>query len=729
MAEVITSISRGMRPETARRRIEAFRKRFGEGHYYFAQHAAFPLALTADLLYHLHENFQRTSSGKKFNIPWLAIADLLLSSLCEEVDSGYELYEMDVTVRAQLLAALEANPNFGTERIAQLADFLQSYAQEQLTSSDPTLAEVAQSQKWTALSYTRPDQAAQELAATVKVLYNSNSLEQVRIASLLETLGTLAEPFAKLKGFQPLLTYAQEQAHSALGHTQAEDAPERIQQATTQVAQSLGVDLPTDREERASEEPESNTQQPNTVTPINVFISYAHKDESFLRQLETHLALLRRQGLITTWHDRQILPGIDQSSEIDIHLEQSALILLLISADFIASDYAYEIEMKRALERHEAGEARVVPILLRPAYWKGFPFAKLQMLPSNGKPISNWDDQNAAFFDVVQGLRKIMDEVSSSEPSVGDNDEHKIQELERRARINQDAADYVELGKLYERSRRIDDAIQAYEAAWNIQQKLLSTSGTLIKEEIDVLFALSRLYNDTALYDLAIEDINQLIKLQPEFADAYKQRGLAYRRRADAEYATTGDGERRTDEYKQAIADFERAVELRPDFEDALGTLGGLYRRLGDYEQAAKYYQRLYEVNPSSSYGLGNLASLSWYLGNIDDARKYFNLLEEAARVRIKEGEGEEAGQKRAQDNEAYWNYYDLALGQLATGELDAARETYAKAIEETPTIAPLDAVLSNLYFLQRAREHIEGLEEVIAMIENAKDVKAAGDA
>ncbi len=722
MAEVITSISRGMRPETARRRIEAFRKRFGEGHYYFAQHAAFPLALTADLLYHLHENFQRTSSGKKFNIPWLAIADLLLSSLCEEVDSGYELYEMDVTVRAQLLAALEANPNFGTERIAQLADFLQSYAQEQLTSPDPTLAEVAQSQKWTALSYTRPDQAAQELAATVKVLYNSDSLEQVRIASLLETLGTLAQPFANLEGFQPLLTYAQEQAHSALGHTQIEDAPERIQQATKQVSQSLGVDLPAYREKRVIEQHTATLVSENVpATYLNVFISYAREDADWLKRLQTHLRSLKRSAFTDFWDDSNVsAEGTEVAWEeaVSSWLGTAQIILLLISPNFIASKYTYNVEMLRALELQDAGKARVISILLRPVtFLEASPFAKLQMLPTNGKPISNWDDQDAAFFDVVQGLQKIIDESSNSGPVVSD-DEHEIQELERKAKINQDVGDYVVLGTLYERLRRVEDAIRAYEAARSLQP-----------EDRNVLFALSRLYNDTGAYEQAIEILNRLIKLQPEFADAYKQRGLAYRRRADAEYATTGDGERRTDEYKQAIADFERAVELRPDFEDALGTLGGLYRRLGDYEQAAKYYQRLYEVNPSSSYGLGNLASLSWYLGNIDDARKYFNLLEEAARVRIKEGEGEEAGQKRAQDNEAYWNYYDLALGQLATGELDAARETYAKAIEETPTIAPLDAVLSNLYFLQKAQEHIEGLEEIIAMIENAKDVKVAGDA
>jgi tetratricopeptide (TPR) repeat protein len=581
------------------------------------------------------------------------------------------------------------------------------------------------------------------LAATVKVLYNSDSLEQVRIASLLETLGTLAQPFAKLEGFQPLLTYAQEQAHSALGHTQVEDASARIQQATAQVAQSLGVDLPTYREERASEEPESNTQQPNRLTPINVFISYSHVDELLLRQLETHLALLRQQGLITTWHNRQILPGIDWSSEIDIHLEQSALILLLISADFVASDYVSGIEMKRALERHKAGEARVVPIILRPVHWEGAPFSKIQALPSDTKPISRWLDHDDAFADIVKSLRKVINELNALQ-----HYNEAIRDFDQAIQLNPiNATAYFERGNALYNLKRYEEALQAFDQAiqldpvnatayfnrgnvlYNIKlyEEALQTyerARSLQPKDVNILFTLSHLYNDTGAYEQAIEILDQLIESQPEFADAYKQRGLAYRRWADVKYAATGDEERRADEYKRAIADYERAVELRPDFEDALGSLGGLYRRMGDYEQAAKYYQRLYEVNPSSSYGLGNLASLSWYLGNIEDARKYFNLLEEAAQGRIKEDEDEEAVQRHTQDNEPYWNYYDLALGQLATQELEAARETYAKAIEKTPTVVQLDAVLSNLYFLQGAREHIEGLEEIIAMLENAKDVK-----
>src|SRR5947209_7093010 len=105
---------------------------------------------------------------------------------------------------------------------------------------------------------------------------------------------------------------------------------------------------------------------PSSSSPVEVFYSYAHKDESFRVKLETHLSLLRRQGLISTWHDRHILPGADWAQAIDTHLEQASVILLLISADFLASDYCYGLEMTRALERDQAKEARVIPIVLRP---------------------------------------------------------------------------------------------------------------------------------------------------------------------------------------------------------------------------------------------------------------------------------------------------------------------------------------------------------------------------
>ncbi len=143
-------------------------------------------------------------------------------------------------------------------------------------------------------------------------------------------------------------------------------------------------------------------------TPIEIFCSYAHEDETWLRELETHLSLLKRQGLISLWHDRRITPGTDWASTIDAHLETASVILLLVSADFFASDYCYGIEMKRALEREAAGEARVLPILVRKADWADAPFAHLQALPTDAKPLASWRNKDTALADVAAGIRRAI---------------------------------------------------------------------------------------------------------------------------------------------------------------------------------------------------------------------------------------------------------------------------------------------------------------------------------
>jgi MinD-like ATPase involved in chromosome partitioning or flagellar assembly len=150
----------------------------------------------------------------------------------------------------------------------------------------------------------------------------------------------------------------------------------------------------------------SQPEQPKK--PVRVFLSYSHKDEVLRDELIKYLSVFKRQGLIAAWHDRQISAGTEWQSEISAKLEEADIILLLVNADFLASDYAYDIEIQRALERHESGEARVIPIILRPCAWQDSPFSKLQALPKNAKPITIWENQDAAFIDVIQGIRQVI---------------------------------------------------------------------------------------------------------------------------------------------------------------------------------------------------------------------------------------------------------------------------------------------------------------------------------
>ena len=143
--------------------------------------------------------------------------------------------------------------------------------------------------------------------------------------------------------------------------------------------------------------------------PPTIFYCYPHSDEKYRRELHKHLATVRRSYQIVTWYDQEILPGDDFNHEIDLHLETSDIVLLLISSDFLDSYYCYSVEMKRAIERHQAGLARVIPIILRPCDWQNTPIGRLQALPRDGKPVSLWHSRDKALLDVATGVRRALE--------------------------------------------------------------------------------------------------------------------------------------------------------------------------------------------------------------------------------------------------------------------------------------------------------------------------------
>ena len=137
-----------------------------------------------------------------------------------------------------------------------------------------------------------------------------------------------------------------------------------------------------------------------------LFFSYSHKDEELRNELETHLAPLKREGVISSWHDRRITAGGDIHESISNHLEESEIILLLVSANFLASDYCYEKEMSRALEKHEEGTAVVIPVILHPCDWHSSVFGKLRATPTDGKPVSMYANQHEALAIIAGDVRE-----------------------------------------------------------------------------------------------------------------------------------------------------------------------------------------------------------------------------------------------------------------------------------------------------------------------------------
>jgi hypothetical protein len=150
---------------------------------------------------------------------------------------------------------------------------------------------------------------------------------------------------------------------------------------------------------------------PRNKNKVRVFFSYSHRDEDLRGELETHLAVLRHEGTIEAWHDRKVTAGNDWAGEINAHLSTADIILLLLSPDFLASPYCYDIEMVRAMERNQAGKARVIPVILRACDWTHAPFGNLQALPKDAKPVRRWEDRDEAFLDIAAGIRKAIREM------------------------------------------------------------------------------------------------------------------------------------------------------------------------------------------------------------------------------------------------------------------------------------------------------------------------------
>jgi hypothetical protein len=234
-----------------------------------------------------------------------------------------------------------------------------------------------------------------------------------------------------------------------------------------------------------------------TGKSVELFISYSHRDEELRQQLDKHLAALKRQKVIEAWHDRKIEAGMEWAREIDNNLNKADIILLLISPDFIFSNYCSEIEMEQAIKRHEAGEAIIVPIILEPCDWTWLPFSKYQAFPKNAKPVTTWTNINEAFLDVTQGIRAVaerlfkqqqekikekelaqdrylqkVEEILSFEGEISIPGQDTLDELREELKLTLDEANELKT-RAFEPYKRYQENLQKYEKTFTkiIQQE------------------------------------------------------------------------------------------------------------------------------------------------------------------------------------------------------------------------------------------------------------------
>src|SRR5437588_5985404 len=260
---------------------------------------------------------------------------------------------------------------------------------------------------------------------------------------------------------------------------------------------------------------------------VKIFFCYAREDEALLNKLKAQLKPLQRQGFIDIWHDRDISAGTEWEREISQQLNEAHIILLLISPDFMNSDYCYGIEMKRALERHDNGDAHVIPIILRHVYWRGEPLGKLQALPTDAIPIVSpkWHSLDEAFYDVTEGIRKavntylVQDAMTAGEAHFSThNYREALACYEDAIRFEpDDASAYNSKGVALVELERYQEALTAFEQAIR-----LNPNNAHIHNNLGSALGYLKRYNE------ALEAFEQAIRHNPNNAEIYINKGHVF---------------------------------------------------------------------------------------------------------------------------------------------------------------------------------------------------------
>jgi internalin A len=249
---------------------------------------------------------------------------------------------------------------------------------------------------------TGPERQRRDLLAIIRDKFD----EQHR-----DLKGLNVEQRVPVPGF-PEVTISYRKLLSLEERGKADYEPENMDEPVSVQDLLNGLESIASRDKRRQRAAQSARQGP--MSTIELFYSYSHKDEELRDELENHLALLKRRDVIRGWHDRRITAGKEWADQIDGRLKSADVILLLVSADFLASDYCYDVEMQRAMERHAAGEAVVIPVILREVDWHSALFGKLQALPKDGKPVTSWSNRDEAFTDIARGIRRAVEQLTNS---------------------------------------------------------------------------------------------------------------------------------------------------------------------------------------------------------------------------------------------------------------------------------------------------------------------------
>jgi tetratricopeptide (TPR) repeat protein len=340
--------------------------------------------------------------------------------------------------------------------------------------------------------------------------------------------------------------------------------------------------------------------------PALVFYSYDDKDRELRDELDKHLTTLKHQQLIKGWHDRDISAGTEWKSVADKNLNAAQIILLLISADFIASEYRYSFEMKRALERHNSGDTFVLPVLLRSCDINGPPFDQLDFLPGNMKAITSWHNSDEAFQDVAKGIRYVVEEL-----------------------IPRTREQWLDEGITYRRTKHYEKALVACERALRLDRNYARAH----RNKGDTLYELERYTEAVNAYTLALDLDPTSARTHQNMANTLYHLGQhntsldAYDRALQLAATPTsrlwrgkGDALFYLRRYKEALQAYEQAVRLEPDSADTYYNKGNALLCLECYQEAIVAYEQAIQLQPTFALSYNNKGRALFYLGRYEEA-------------------------------------------------------------------------------------------------------------
>lgn len=310
---------------------------------------------------------------------------------------------------------------------------------------------------------------------------------------------------------------------------------------------------------------------------IKLFYCYAREDRALRDELEKHLSWLKRRYQLRNWHDREILPGEEWEQAIDAHLNSAQIVLLLISPDFMASDYCFGREMQRALERHREGTCRVIPILMRPTYWDEAPFSHLELLPDEARCVTTWPNRDEAFRDVVIGISRTIKDLLAS--------------LKTREAWLAEAETHYNLNRYEEALAVLDEALRldpGYARAY--YNKSL------------VLHELNR-------YEEALATCEQCIRLEPGNAKAYYHKGYILNS---------------LNRYEEALQALEQGLRLAPDYAPAWTSKGYVLNNMGRYEEALAAFDQGLHINSNDEKAYNGKGVALYNLRRYEEAERAF---------------------------------------------------------------------------------------------------------